>query len=142
MYLWTDPTSAKILWQGGGFSGKVWGREAVPSRVQLQEQHPTKSIHHVHKEILLKKSERMVFVTTYNTENIKGIINRDIIKCDRTLNQIFPEPPLTSFRRFPTLPDKPVHRYLPPNTNIKRKPGESYKCNQCNRCNDTMQTKT
>ncbi len=78
---------------------------------------------------------------------IKGIIKRNwsIIESDVALSQVFPEPPLFSYRRCPTLQDKLVHSHLKPDaqqTRLDTKPKGSYKCHQCNHGTNVTQTKT
>ncbi|XP_055767325.1 uncharacterized protein LOC129842721 [Salvelinus fontinalis] len=93
-------------------------------------------------------SKRVYFVTKYSTEaeNIKRIIknNWGIIQSDTLLRQIFPEPPVISFKRCPTLNDKLVHSYLPGDSQktwLDHKPKGSFKCNQCNHCSNIVQKK-
>ena len=61
--------------------------------------------------------QRVYFVTKHRTEaeNMKIIIKKNcgIIQSDMLLCQVFPEPPVISFKRCPTLNDKLVHSYLP-----------------------------
>lgn len=104
---------------------------------------------------LLKKKQRNsasqsrpFFVTQYSTaaKHITRIIkaNWAIIESDPTLRQVFPEPPVFSYKRAPTLRDKFVHSYLPPDkkdTWLKRPIG-TYKCMHCPHCDNVLQTKT
>ena len=61
------------------------------------------------------------------------------------LGQLFPEPPLVTFRRCPTIRDKLVRSYLKPEgqqTWLGSKPKGSYKCQHCNHCTNVLQSKT
>ena len=74
--------------------------------------------------LLIKKKRpnasqsRPYFVTQYSTaaSHISRIIkdNWGIIDSDPTLRRVFPDPPVISFKRAPTLRDKLVHNFLPP----------------------------
>lgn len=75
--------------------------------------------------------DRPIFVTTCSTEA-------------RQINQIFPKPPLVSFRRCATLQNTFVHNYLKPDgqqTWLGSRPKGSYKCHQCNYCANVTKTK-
>ena len=92
--------------------------------------------------------QRPYFVTQYSTaaNHIKRIIkdNWSIIDSDPTLRGIFPEPPLVSFKRAPTIKDKVVRSHFPPEkkeTWLKRPIG-MFKCMHCPHCINVLPTKT
>lgn len=106
--------------------------------------------HHFYKETHPNQQKTdLYFFTIYSTEagQIKRIMRKNwgIIERDDVLNQIFPEPPLVSFRRCATLQDKLVHSYLKPEGQ-QTWPGSkhrgSYKCQHCYHCGNVTQTKT
>lgn len=63
-----------------------------------------------------EKQSRPFFVTTYSTqaERIRHLIrnNWSIIESDAQLREVFPEPPMVSFKRAPTLRDKLMRSHL------------------------------
>lgn len=96
-----------------------------------------------------QSSGRIFFSTRFSTEanHIKNIIrkNWNLLQCDTSLNNVFQEPPVFSFKRAPTLNDKLVHSYLPPssgNTWLSKKPQGSFKCGHCNHCPTIVKSKT
>ena len=80
---------------------------------------------------------RLLFVTQYSTEarQINRIIqdNWAIVNSDPALQQVFPEPPLISYIRAPSLRDKLVHSYLPPEKKESwlKRPIGVYRCMNC-----------
>lgn len=113
------------------------------SRAQLLKRADT-LIKKVHKT---DTQSRPFFVTQYSMEarHIKRIIldNWAIIKSDPVLQQIFPQPPLVSYRRAPTLRDKLVHSYLPPaiKENWLKRPIGLYRCMNCPHCSNIIPSK-
>ena len=107
-------------------------------------------------DLLIKKNRRPTnssqsrpyFVTQYSTaaNHISRIIknNWGIINSDPTLRQVFPEPPVVSFKRAPTLRDKLVNNFLPPpkSDSWLKRPIGCYKCMHCPHCSNVEQTKT
>lgn len=89
-----------------------------------------------------------MLVTTYSTcaEQIKQIVknNWPIIKSDPLLNKVFPDPPIVSFRRAPTLRDKLMHSHLPAEKKKHwlGKPSGTFKCMNCPHCSNIAQTKS
>ena len=106
-------------------------------------------------DLLTKKKRRPAtvqsrpfFASQYSTvaPNIQRIIKNNwaIIESDSTLRQVFPEPPMFSFRRAPTLRDKLMHSHLAP---LKKgcwlnKPIGMFRCMNCPHCTNVLQTKT
>lgn len=90
---------------------------------------------------------RPFFVTQYSmeTRHIKRVIldNWAIIKSDPLLQQIFLQPPLVSYHRAPTLRDKLVHSYLPPEKkeNWLKRPIGLYRCMNCPHCSNIIPSK-
>ena len=87
-------------------------------------------------------------MTRYSKQakQIKNIIrsNWSIIESDPTLRLIFPGPPIFSFKRAPTIKDKLVHSYLPPDKPdiwLKRPKG-TFKCMNCSHCENVLVTKS
>lgn len=81
-------------------------------------------VRHVNCSNLLQKSHKrtrnpssLFFVTRYGTkaQEIKRVINSNwsILKSDVNLRTIFPEPPVISYKRAPTIKDTLVRSYLP-----------------------------
>ena len=104
--------------------------------------------------LLIKKKRhsttqpRPYFVTQYSTaaNKISRVIkdNWGIIESDPTLRMVFPEPPVISFKRAPTLRDKLVHNFLPPSKKESwlKRPIGCFKCMNCPHCSNVDQTKT
>ena len=105
-------------------------------------------------DLLIKKrrqpnsQSRPYFVTQYSTtsNHIKRLIreNWSIIESDPTLQPIFPEPPIFSFRRAPTLKDKLVHSQITPakKETWLRKPTGVFKCMHCPHCDNVLPCKS
>ena len=105
-------------------------------------------------DLLIKKrrqpnsQSRPYFVTQYSTtsNHIKRLIkeNWSIIESDPTLQPIFPEPPIFSFRRAPTLKDKLVHSQITPakKESWLRKPTGVFKCMHCPHCDNVLPCKS
>lgn len=93
------------------------------------------------------KKSRPFFVTQYSTEakQVTRIIKENwaIINSDPELQQVFPEPPLVSYKRAPTLRDKLVHSHLPPERKESwlKRPVGVYRCSNCPHCSHVIQSK-
>ena len=106
----------------GKWSDQSWGHNSSP--VTTESKHYT-----VH----------LVLHLLYYSPNLLIMKSKDTHS-----RQVFPEPPVISFKRCPTLNDKLVHSYLPGDsqkTCLDHKPKSSFKCNQCNHCSNIAQNK-
>ena len=95
------------------------------------------------------KSQNKIFCTMqYSnlTPEIKRTVSKnwDILACDPTLGPMFSEPPVFAFRRAPTLKDKLVRSYLPPEkpSPFFKKPIGTYKCGSCKHCTNINRATT
>ena len=122
------------------------------AEVISRAQNKAKGIHR--HNLLIKKKRRNTtqsrpyFVTQYSTaaNKISRVIkdNWGIIESDPTLRRVFPEPPVISFKRAPTLRDKLVHNFLPPSKKESwlKRPIGCFKCMNCPHCFNVEQTKS
>ena len=88
------------------------------------------------------KGDRVFYSTRYSTEanGIRNIIKRnwDLVQCDEVLQQVFPDPPIFSFRKAPTIGDRLVHSHTPAkeskSTWLPAAPNGTYRCGHCRQC--------
>lgn len=94
------------------------------------------------------KQDRVFFSTRYST-NAPSIVNAiksnwDMLKCDTSLQNIFDERPIFTYRRAPTLRDRLVRSYTPAkekSTWLPTVPNGTFKCGHCNVCDIVSKTK-
>lgn len=94
------------------------------------------------------KKDQVYFSTRYSTQSyaIRNIIKRnwDLIRSDETLQRVFPDSPVFSFRRAPTLGDKLVRSHQPATetvTWLPKVPNGTFKCGHCNQCDLVVKSK-
>lgn len=95
------------------------------------------------------KNRGPCFITQFNScaPKMKQIIrsNWQIIHSDPLLKEVFPDPPMTVFKRAPSIKDKLVKSYLPDRkekTWIQKDLYGTYKCGSCKHCEGIIQSKT
>ena len=124
-----------------GYSPKVLDtaltRAASLQRDPLLERKPPK-----------EGQDRVFFSTGYSTQayHVRNIIrkNWDLIQCDESLRQVFPDPPMFSFRRAQTIGDRLVHSYTPAQqsrTWLSTTPSGTYRCGKCKQCDIVSRSK-
>lgn len=94
-----------------------------------------------------REQSRPYFVTTYSTlsPRIRRIITKNwsIIQSDAQLRGVFPEPPVLSFKRAPSLRDKLMQSHLKAQKSQTwlTRPIGTYKCMHCPHCANVTQAK-
>ena len=70
--------------------------------------------------------------------------NWSIIRSDPNLREVFPDPPLFSFRRAPSLKDKLVRSHLTPvqQSMWLKSPKGTFACGNCNHCTNIGRSTT
>lgn len=102
----------------------------------------------IRKPLLTAKKDRIYFSTRFSTEafSIRNIIRKNwgLIQCDDTLREVFPDPPIFTFKKAPTLGDKLVHSHLlakERDTWLPRVPNGTFKCGHCKQCDIVIKSK-